>query len=100
LLKQHDIPYDYREYRDQPLSVDEMTVLLTRLGVGPREVLRTHDRAYKELGLKGDESDSRLVELMSSNPTLLQRPIGVYGDRAVVGRPAERLVEIVEVGGQ
>ena len=95
MLKENDVAYRYREYREEPLSKTEIRTVLKRLGVGPREVLRTKDRAFKELGLSGDESDSRLVTLMSENPTLLQRPIGVLGDKAVVGRPAEALLELV-----
>jgi len=69
--------------------------LLERLGLGPREVLRKKDRAYKEAGLKGDESDARLISLMSKHPTLLQRPIGIASDKAVIGRPAETLLDLV-----
>jgi arsenate reductase len=58
-------------------------------------VLRRKDKAFRELGLSGEEDDATLVALMAEHPTLLQRPIGVLGDRAVVGRPPERLLELV-----
>lgn len=95
MLEQQKIPYEYRDYRDKPLSVKELTAVLNKLGVGPREILRTRDRAFVELGLTGEESEHRLVELMSAHPTLVQRPIGVHGEGAVVGRPVERLLELV-----
>ena len=66
--------------------------------MGPAEVLRTRDRAYRELGLDGSEDDATLIAHMAAHPTLLQRPIGVLDDRAVVGRPPERLVEMVGEG--
>ncbi len=94
LLDERGIDYRYREYTDEPLSKKELKDVLGKLGLGPKDVLRKHDKAYKELGLTGDESDARLVDLMVEHPTLLQRPIGVKGKKAVVGRPVENLLEL------
>ena len=94
MLKQKKIEYRYRDYKVEPLSKTEIRSVLKKLGVGPREVLRKKDRAYKEAGLTGDESDARLVSSMAEYPTLLQRPIGVVGSKAVVGRPAEALLDL------
>ena len=52
-------------------------------------------RAVRASGVTGDEADAELIELMVENPTLLQRPIGVLDERAVVGRPPERLLDLV-----
>ena len=95
MLKKNDVEFTYREYRKDPLSVDELKDVLGKLGLSPRDVLRTRDRAVKKAGLTGDESDERLIALMAEHPTLLQRPIGVAGDRAVVGRPPERLLDLL-----
>jgi arsenate reductase len=95
LLDAESVPYRYRDYRQKPLDEEEVWSVLRRLGVGPREVLRRNDKAFRELGLTGEEDDATLVTLMAEHPTLLQRPIGVLGDRAVVGRPPERLLELV-----
>ena len=95
MLKDKRIPYLYREYRQEPLSVEEIRSVLQKLGMGPVQVLRRNDAAFKKLGLTGEESADRLVSLMAAHPTLLQRPIGVLGDRAVVGRPPENLFELV-----
>jgi arsenate reductase len=54
------------------------------------------DRAYRELGLTGAEVEEKLIALMSSHPTLLERPIGMVGNRAVVGRPPERLLTLLD----
>ena len=95
MLQEHGIPFEYREYRRDPLSVGEIRETLAMLGVGPRDLLRPRDRVFKELGLTGDEDDDRLIALMSEHPTLMQRPIGVYNERAVVGRPIENLLALV-----
>ncbi len=93
MLDEKGIPYRYREYRREPLDEDELRELFAKLAMVPRDLLRRRDRAYRDLGLTGDEPDDRLIRLMARHPTLLERPIGVLGDRAVVGRPPERLLQ-------
>ena len=95
MLDEKGIPYRYRDYVREPLSEDEIRKVLRLLGVPAREVLRTRDAAFQELGLTGDEPEERLVELMARRPTLLQRPIGLAKGQAVVGRPPEELLKLV-----
>jgi len=94
LLDAKGIAYRYREYTEEPLSVEEIKTLLTRLGVTAHDVLRRNDKAFKENGLTGQESATQLVRLMARHPTLLQRPIGVKGKKAVLGRPPENLLSL------
>ena len=94
MLDEKGIPYRYREYTKEPLSEAEIREALRLLGVPPREVLRRNDAAFRELELTGEEPDDVLVAAMARHPTLLQRPIGIAGGRAVVGRPPERLLEL------
>lgn len=96
LLKDREVPYEFREYKKDPLTPEEIRKILKMLGAGPAEILRRHDRAFAELGMTGDEPADRMIELMSGHPTLIQRPIGVYRGRAVMGRPVERLLELLE----
>ena len=94
MLDEKGIEYRYRDYRKEPLSVAELRRVLRLLGVPAAQILRRRDRAFKELGLTGEEPDAELVAAMSEHPTLLERPIGVTEERAVVGRPPERLLEL------
>ncbi len=94
MLQEEGVEYRYREYRKEPLSEKELRRVFKLLGVSPKDVLRRRDRVYRELGLTGDEPDRRLIALMAEHPTLLERPIGVLGERAVVGRPPEKLLEL------
>ena len=94
MLREHEIPHRYRDYRKEPLDEAEIREVLERLGSTPRDVLRRRDRAAAEL--TGEESDAELIAAMARHPTLLQRPIGVLGDRAAVGRPPENLLELLE----
>jgi arsenate reductase len=93
LLKEHEVSYEYREYRSDPLSTGELREVLGKLGMTARAVLRARDA--KKLGLRGDESDDELIVLMAEHPTLLQRPILVVGDRAALGRPVEALLPLL-----
>ncbi len=92
MLRDEGLDFEVREYTDEPLSVVELKSVLGKLGVEPSDVLRKRDA--KELGLSGDETSAELFKLMASNPTLLERPIGVRGRKAVVGRPVDNLLEL------
>ena len=94
MLKEKGVDYRYRDYRDDPLTKTELKKTLKLLGVRARDALRKNDKAYKELGLTGQEPEARLIGLMAQHPTLLQRPIGIARGRAVLGRPPETLLEL------
>ena len=95
MLKSHDIPHTYREYTEDPLSEAELRDLLSKLGLPASAVFRKREKVGKELGLTGSEPDGVLVPIMAAHPTLLQRPIGVLGDAAAMGRPIEDLLALV-----
>lgn len=94
MLDGKGIPYAYREYREEPLSEAEIRDVLGKLGVAAADVLRKKDKAMAEAGLTGNESEAKLVKAMAKHPTLLQRPIGIAGRKAVLGRPVENLLEL------
>lgn len=94
MLDEHGVKYRYREYTEEPLTGAEIGKILKALGLRPKEVLRKNDKAYAELGLSGAEPDAKLMALMAKHPTLLQRPIGVKGNKAVLGRPPEKLLDL------
>ena len=98
MLEEKGIEYRYRDYVKNPLTETEIRDVLARLDLRPRDVLRAKDPAFQELRLTGDEPDAQLIAAMARHPTLLQRPIGLAGDRAIVGRPPERLLELVRPG--
>jgi arsenate reductase len=96
LLQENRIPFVYREYRQNPLSEKEIRAVLRLLKVEVDAVLRKNDKAFKELALTGNEKPAELIKHMARHPTLLQRPIGMYNGRAVVGRPVEKLLDLLE----
>lgn len=93
MLQEHGREFTYREYTKQPLSLDELRELMGQLGTSPREVLRTRDA--KALDLEpGTMDDEQLLVAMSKHPRLLQRPIVREHGKAILGRPAERVLEL------
>ena len=96
MLEQRGIEFRYRDYRTDPLNESEIRSVLRKLGVRPGEVLRRRDKAFRALDLTGDEPDDVLIARMAENPTLLERPIAVMGRNAVVGRPPDDILSLVE----
>src|SRR5690606_16847560 len=83
-------------YLETPPSADELRVLLGKLGIAPRALLRTGEDEYKDLGLADSSlSDEQLIAAMVAHPRLIERPILVAGDRAVIGRPPEKVLELL-----
>lgn len=96
LLQEHNISPEIILYLDNPPSKAELQSLLTKLGINARGLLRTSEDAYKELGLADPNlADERLVEAMLQAPKLIQRPIVVAGDKAVLGRPPENVLDLL-----
>ena len=84
------------DYTKEPLTRGQLEDLLGRMGLAPRELLRSRDPAFKELGLKDPSvSNDAILEAMAEHPGLIQRPIGQRGDRVVLGRPPEQILELL-----
>ncbi len=83
-------------YLETPPTAAELQDVLNKLGIAPRQLLRTGEDEYKQLNLAdSDLSDEQLIEAMVAHPRLIERPILVAGDRATVGRPPEKVLEIL-----
>jgi len=83
-------------YYIEHLTKKKLTELVRKMGISPRDLLRTSEPVYKELGLaKGEFTDAEIISLMVDNPDLIQRPIVERGERAVLGRPTERVKELL-----
>jgi arsenate reductase len=87
---------DYRliNYLEEPLSAPELKELLRRAGLRPQDAIRTNEEAYRQHVAGRNLSDEQLIQVMAKNPELIQRPIVVRGDKAVLARPIEKLAEI------
>jgi arsenate reductase len=95
LLAERGIDADRVDYHVTGLTEPEIRDLLAKAGLGPREVLRTREPAYAEHVAGRELSDDELIALMARHPELVQRPIVVRGERAVLARPVERVLELL-----
>jgi arsenate reductase (glutaredoxin) len=92
LLRESGVAFEKVNYYLAPLGEKKLRELIKKLGIKPRELLRTSEGVYRELGLgKKDFSDDQIVALMVKHPDLIQRPIVERGARAVLGRPTENV---------
>ncbi len=96
LLVERDVAPEVVRYLETPPDAETLSSLLRMLGMEPRDLMRTKESEYQELGLD-DPSLSReqLIAAMVQNPRLIERPIVVEGGRAVLGRPPERVLELL-----
>jgi arsenate reductase len=96
LLRARGIEPEIVPYLERAPSPDELRSLLEMLGIGARGLLRTGEPEYTTLGL-GDVTlgEDVLLEAMASHPVLIERPILVHGQRAIIGRPPERILELL-----
>jgi arsenate reductase len=95
LLRDRGIQPQTVEYLQAPPDAKTLTALLQKLGLRPRDIIRDGEEEYAKLKLDDPKlSDDELVAAIVKHPILLQRPIVVRGDRAVVGRPPEKVAEL------
>ncbi len=97
LLAERGIDFESVEYHVEGLPEPTLRRLLAKAGLGPRDVLRRREPKVAELGLDGDDvpDDDELIRLMAEHPQIVQRPIVEHGDRAVLARPVEKVLDIL-----
>lgn len=97
LLQSRGVEFSRVNFHVDPLSADEVRSLLGKAGLRPAEALRVKEPVYASLALaERDVSDDELIALMAEHPELLQRPIVERGSRAVLARPPERVIELLD----
>jgi arsenate reductase (glutaredoxin) len=95
LLAERGVDFESVEYHVTGLTEPELRGLLAKAGVRPREVLRMREPRARELDLDALRDDALIAEMVA-HPELVQRPIVVRGDRAVLARPVERVLELLD----
>jgi len=97
LLESRGVELQIVRYLDDPPDAAALGALLSALGLGPRELARTREALYGELGLADDAlSDEAVIAAMVAHPRLIERPIVIVGDRAVIGRPLANVEALLE----
>ena len=97
ILNDLAVEYEIIDYLNNPPTVDELLSLAIKMGLKAREFIRVKEALFKELDLQPHlDDDTFMFQKMSENPKLIERPIAVKGDRAVLGRPPERIREFLK----
>jgi arsenate reductase len=95
LLEEKGIEAKVVKYLETPPTKEELKAVLKMLGISPRELMRTKEEIYKELNLKEEESEEKLIEAMVTYPRLIERPVVMKDGKAVIGRPIEKVIELL-----
>lgn len=96
LLQANGIEPQVLRYLDTPLDAAALETLLKQLGLPARALLRTGEEAYRTLGLANPDLDAdALIAAMATYPQLVERPVFVHRGRAIIGRPPERVLELL-----
>ncbi|WP_273825933.1 arsenate reductase (glutaredoxin) [Pseudomonas asplenii] len=83
-------------YLETPLDAPQLRSLLGKLGIGARQLLRSGEDEYQSLNLADSQlGDEQLIAAIAAHPKLMERPILVAGDKAIIGRPPEKVLEIL-----
>ena len=94
IILENNIQPTIRLYLDDPFSIGEIKDLLIKLNTTADQIVRKNEEIYKKLNLKDSDQDL-LIEKISKNPILLERPIVVKGKKAIIGRPPENVKKLL-----
>ncbi|PNG41770.1 arsenate reductase (glutaredoxin) [Pseudomonas asplenii] len=96
LLEARGLTPNVVRYLETPLSAAQIKALLGKLGISARQLLRTGEDEYKMLHLADENlSEAQLIDAIAQHPKLMERPILEVGDKAVIGRPPENILELL-----
>lgn len=94
-LESKNLEHEVINYIDNPLTEEELSDILDMLGMDPFELIRTNEQVWKTEFAELEMDDDEYILLMIEYPSLMQRPIVVNEDQAVVARPADRILEVL-----
>jgi len=97
LLEENNIEMEVFKYLVEPSTKKDIKDLLKKLDFTARDLMRKTEKVYKDLDLKNEENEEKLIIAMVENPELIERPIVIKGKKAVIGRPIENVIELLEI---
>ncbi len=96
LLENKNIDASVVKYLEQTPTKEQLIDVLKKLNMKASQLLRTGEDIYKELNLKDENDEEKIIEAMVKNPILIERPIIIKGKSAVIARPIENLEELLK----
>ena len=96
ILEENNKTPEIVEYLKQPPSIQALNEIVTKLNISPKELVRTADQAYRNTSLEIDSmTNAEVIEAIHNHPEILQRPIVVSDDKAIIGRPPGNVLDII-----
>ena len=96
IMNENNVELNIINYLADPPTMKELENISGKLAISPMDFIRKKESEFTELGLKSyNGTDSELCNIMSKNPKLIERPIVIKGDRAIIGRPPENVLELL-----
>ncbi len=95
LLQDSNKDFEIIEYLKTPLTEKELTDIIDKLQIEPIELVRKNEAIWKEKYKGQNLSNKQIINAMVDNPKLIERPIVVNGDLAVIGRPLDKIISII-----
>lgn len=96
LIEAQGISPEVVKYLDVPLTQKRLKAVIDKLGITPWALLRRKEAEFKATGLTADSSAAAIIKAMIAEPKLIERPIVIRGERAVLGRPPENVLELLD----
>jgi arsenate reductase len=96
ILQENGVESEVVKYLDTPPSKQEIQTLLGMLGISARELMRVKEDIYKELQLKEEMDEEKLIEAMAAHPKLIERPVVIKEGKAIIGRPPALIVDFIQ----
>lgn len=95
LFRENGVDYEKVNYFNEPLDAERLRSLLKKLGIPAFGLLRTKEKSFQELGLAENTPEDEIIDAILANPGLLNRPIVEVGEKAVIARPIEKALELI-----
>lgn len=95
MLEEKGLAFETFKYLDEKITKRELTAIIKKLKIKPIDLIRTKEELWKQNFAGKEFTDDELIVIMQQNPILIERPIVINGNKAVIGRPIERILEII-----
>jgi len=96
ILEENNCESEVIKYLEQTPSEDEIKETLKMLSLSARELMRTKEELYKELNLENENDEDKLIEAMAKNPSLIERPVLIKNNKAIIGRPTSIIGDFIK----
>lgn len=95
LLEHSGVEFEIIKYLEKPPTFEELNTIIEKLGINPKKLIRKKEKIWMENFINKEFTNKEIIEIMVANPILIERPIVINGNKAVIARPTEKISEIL-----